>query len=239
LLKILALILLCFAKICFAGKLMVVTENFPPFNYQDEQGSIQGTASKNVKEVLALAGVDYDISLYPWARSYHLATQQEEVLIYTIFRSAYREQKFHWFCPIAKPTKVFLYKLRKNPLSITSLEQAKNYRIGVMRNDNSHQYLLRKGFTNGINLDVASNEATNWNKLFAGRIDFIAQSEHSLAFRLAQFGKRPELFAATIELHPEENNTPCMALSKASSSELVNRLQLAFDQWQASQPSSR
>ena len=56
-----------------ANHISVVTEDWPPYNYLDENGEMTGYSTKVVKKVLEKANVQYDIRLYPWARSYEMA----------------------------------------------------------------------------------------------------------------------------------------------------------------------
>ena len=77
-----------------AQPLNVVTENWPPYNYQSPSGEIHGIATDNVREILALTDLSYQIRVNPWARSLHLAKTKPNTLIYSIYRSAEREPYF-------------------------------------------------------------------------------------------------------------------------------------------------
>jgi len=216
-----------------AQQLKVVTENWPPFNYLDENGNVAGEVTENVKQVLALANVDYALDLYPWSRSYNLAKTNANVLIYSIYRTQHREPYFHWFCPIIKSNgaRIYLYKLPTNPLRLSVLSDAKTLRLGAMRDDNSHQLLKRMGFVDGVNLDVASDEFVNIKKLFAGRIDLIVQSDQAIAYRLKKLGYSVSDVEPVLELHPEDWGKQCMALSLASDEAMIQKISGAFEQW--------
>lgn len=232
-----SLLLLCFMMSATQGaNLDVVTENWPPFNYLDNKGKIVGDATSNVEQVLALTGIDYSIELYPWSRSYRIAQSRSNVLIYSIFKTQQRSPLFHWFCPIiqSNAARIYLYKLKESDVSLKSLSDAKDLRVGVMRDDNSHQYLTSMGFEEKVNLDIASDEFANIRKLFAQRIDLIVQSDRAMAYRLEHLGLAMSDVTPVIELHPEDWGKQCMALSLNSDPELLKKLTVAFRRWQTS-----
>lgn len=222
-----------FAFEASAQQLKVVTENWPPFNYLDDQGQVAGEVTANVQQILKLADVDYSLDLYPWSRSYNLARTKGNILIYSIYRTQEREQHFHWFCPVIKSNaaKIYLYKLSSNLVTLSSLSDAKKLRLGAMRDDNSHQYLKRMGFVDGENLDVASDEFANIKKLFAGRIDLVAQSDKAMAYRLKKMGYQLSEVTPVLELHPEDWGKQCMAMSMGSDKALLHRVSVAFETW--------
>lgn len=223
-----------------AEPLNVVTENWPPYNYQSPSGEIDGIATDSVKAILELTDLSYQIRVNPWARSLHLAKTEPNTLIYSIYRSAEREPYFHWFCPILANTPIYLYRLASNNVKFSSLADIldNKLRIGVMREDNSHQFLRSMGFVEGVHLDISTAESLNFNKLFAGRIDFIVQSEASMVYRLEQLGQPLSVVSKVSRIHPSEQSTHCMALSKASSSEVVGEIKRAFVRWQQENPLS-
>lgn len=232
--RLLVLMSLLFLPRVNAESLSVVTENWPPFNYLDADGQVDGEVTANVKEILQLAKLEYSIQLYPWTRSYRLALQKPNVLIYSIFKTEKRTPLFHWFCPVIQSdaARIYLYKLKSNQTQIDSLDDAKSLHIGVMRDDNSYQYLLDNGFVEGENLDVATDEYANLRKLLVGRIDLVAQSNQAMEYRLDKLNADANRVTPVLELHPEDWGRQCMALSLKSDPELLSTLRTAFRQWQ-------
>ncbi|MCJ8318496.1 MAG: transporter substrate-binding domain-containing protein [Colwellia sp.] len=218
-----------------AENLMVVTENWPPFNYQNKQQAIVGTVTKNVKEVLALTSLTYQINLYPWARSFQMAKSKKNVLIYSILKTVDREPLFHWYCPIYPQVKTFVFQLKNSNIQASSIEQIKSYRVGITRDGINHQFLLNSGFVEGKNLYLANNEKNNINKLFSGNIDFIIQAKESLAFRLNVMGKESTMVQAVFKLNDGQSENHCMALSINSSEAIKMQLDSAFNQWKTNQ----
>ena len=99
-----------------SDKLLVVTESWFPYNYLDSKGEITGSSTAVVTSVLKHANITYEIDLYPWQRSYSIAIAQDNILIYSIYRTPSRENFFHWICPLLSSPLHSFYKLssRKN-----------------------------------------------------------------------------------------------------------------------------
>ena len=212
-----------------AQSLKVVTEHWPPFINDTEP--VSGSVTDKVRQILDYAGLNYQISLYPWARSYHLVMTRPNVLIYSIFRTKAREPYFHWFCPVNEGVTVSLYKLKGNSRDIGSLPAVRNALIGVMRHDHNHSYLLRQGFTEGVNLDISADEQTNLRKLFNGRVDAVGLAEESLTHRLAILGYSREQVVKGITLHSPAVTRHCMALSLGSDKAIIEKVDAGFQRW--------
>lgn len=211
-------------------EIQVVTENWPPFNYQNSQGEIVGSNTNNVKKILSLSELSHEIKLYPWARTYKLAESQKNHLIYSLYRTSEREQHFHWFCPIAPSIKLHLIKLSTSDISISNYTQAKAYKIGVVRKDAPNMYLLSEGFKPGINLYETTNENSNIQQLLNGTVDFIVQSQQSIDYRLSLIKQPKHIVEVSVEL-PISSNEVCMAMNINSDIKIVNKLKEGFNKW--------
>jgi polar amino acid transport system substrate-binding protein len=153
--------------------LQVVTEDSSYSELRD--GRVVGVASEVVEKTLAKAGVaDYHMALYPWARAYDMARLEPNVLIYPIIRSAEREPLFKWVGELDHVTPMF-YKLReRRDVVVKSLQDAKNYSIGVVRDDSRQEYLEGKGFNKMV---VSSNNLDNLRKLLSGQVALVPLPE--------------------------------------------------------------
>jgi polar amino acid transport system substrate-binding protein len=233
-LKVLLMLLLLFflinTKNITAAELIVVSENYPPFII-NESNEISGIVTEVVLKILAISGVDYTLAVYPWARSYRMAAGQKNTLIFSITKTQERTPYFHWFCPIYKSSPIYAYKLASNPININSLQHLKKARIGILRHDHSHEYLINKGFKDGVNLDVSATEDTNIKKLVKGRIDVVIQSKEAMLYRLNKlsFGYIP--LTKGLAIYNNEPLTHCMALNLDSSPEMIDKIQRAFTLW--------
>lgn len=221
--------------LCLVGKvqaqvtLQVVTEQWPPYNYLDAQGNVIGVHTEIVRQLLSQADIPYTVQLFPWARSYDLAKTKPNVLIYTIFRNQEREKLFHWFCPLYEAVPVYFVKLsERTDIKLTSIDDARHYRNGVIRDDNAHQLLKQSGFIDGDNLDLSADVETSLRKLIAGRVDMILQDKQSLAHHLPQFERSLADVQFLIPLNELSYQTSCLAVSKGTDPEILARLGKAF-----------
>lgn len=212
-----------------AQTLHVVTEA-TPYTYVLD-GKVVGSATRVVELSLKRAGLDdYDVSLYPWARSYDMALKEPNVLIYLIARTAARENQFHWAGEIMK-IQYHLYRLKHKgkAFRITSLESAKRHTIGVMRDDVRFQYLRAKGFTR---LVVSAQSVDNFKKLLNGQVDMVPLTSDDAT----SLCKETQFDCAGLEkvLTMDEASTGLyMAYSLSTPVALVQRTQLAFDKLKA------
>lgn len=211
-----------------AQPMLVVTEQWPPFNYTDQHGQVVGRYTDAVRAILADAAIPYRIEVFPWARSFDLAKSKANVLIYTIFRNNEREPLFHWFCPLTTATPVYFLRLtQRQDIDVRNVVDAKRYRTGVVRDDHGHQYLQEQGFVEGVDFDVSADEETNLRKLLGGRVDLILQNDEAVRFRLAELGELGDKITVLAPIVQDIKHTSFMAVSKHSDPVLVARLRAA------------
>lgn len=156
-----------------AQTVQVVTETTPFVFVQD--GKIAGPATEVLQKTLLLAGIkDYRLNMYPWARAYDMALNEPNVLIYLVARTPEREAKFQWVGEFMQ-IRYHLYKLRdRADVRASSLDAARSYTIGVMRDDLRHQYLQQHGFTR---LVMSAQPAENFALLVKRKVDMVPLSE--------------------------------------------------------------
>jgi polar amino acid transport system substrate-binding protein len=149
-----------------SNQLTVITEDFPPLNYA-ENGVAVGPSVEIVKAIQAKLGIDNKIEVYPWARGYKMTTDNANTAIFSTSWNKERDPLFKWVGPIAVKKYMF-YAKAGSGIKISSLEDAKAYRIGVQREGVTELDLKAAGFTN---LDAVTSQAENLEKLRRGRID--------------------------------------------------------------------
>jgi polar amino acid transport system substrate-binding protein len=199
-----------------AEPIRILTEHFPPYNFEVDNQA-QGLATEVVQAVLQQLKLDVDIEFYPWARAYELAQTEKNILIYSIARIPERENLFQWVGTIA-PYKTSLYKLKANKeIKVNTLEQAKQYEIGLSLNDVIVTYLQRHQFPS---LKILSTGLLNIRMLANDRIDLIAYDEASFSYALQEEGVEDALFEKVYTLD-ELSDQLYMAFSPRSDKALV------------------
>jgi len=166
------IVLAGYSEIANAAKIKVVTENSPPL--QEMEGDrVGGVATKLVEAVLKKSGMSYEIKMYPWARAFSML-QEPNVLIYSMARTKTRESQFKWVGELL-PVRYYLFRLKSRPeIAPKTIEEAKRYRIGVLRQDIVHQYLKREEFPL---LDEVAKIELNFAKLFNNRVELVPYSD--------------------------------------------------------------
>jgi ABC-type amino acid transport substrate-binding protein len=142
----------------------------PPLNYV-ENGVLMGPSVEIVREIQRRVGTEEPIQVYPWARAYKMALEEENVVLFGMTYTKVREDKFKWVGPLATKRDILVAK-KGSGIRINRLEDAKNVnRIGTLRDDTRERLLKSHGFTN---LESVSDEQLNAKKLALGRIDLWA-----------------------------------------------------------------
>ena len=153
-----------------SAELTILTENLPPLNYV-ENGVLVGPSVEIVKEIQRRVGSQEQIQVYPWARAYKKALEDENVILFGMTHTKVRQDKFKWVGPLATKRDILVAK-KGTGIKIKDLEDAKKVkRIGTLRDDTRGRLLERHGFTN---LEPVSDEQLNAKKLALGRIDLWA-----------------------------------------------------------------
>jgi len=155
---IIALLLLILPRSILSAELMVLTENLPPLNFIKDD-TLMGPAVDIVKEIQRRVGSHEQIQVYPWARAYQMALEEENIVLFGMARTEVRNDKFNWIGPIAQKRDILAAK-KNSGLVINSLEDAKKVdHIGTLRGDAKEVFLQRHSFfilfRNGC--DILSN----------------------------------------------------------------------------------
>lgn len=165
-----ATVCLVSAQPVLSAELTILTENLPPLNYVKD-GVLVGPSVEIVKEIQRRVGSHEPIQVYPWARAYKMALEDENIVLFGMTHTKVRDDKFKWVGPLATKRDILVAK-KGSGIRIGSLEDAKKVkRIGTLRDDTRERLLKRNGFTN---LEPVSNEQLNAQKLALGRIDLWA-----------------------------------------------------------------
>lgn len=206
---------------------VLLTENFPPYNMAingknfAQEDNIDGIAADVVREMFKRAGVKYNLTLrFPWDRIYKLALEKPGYGVFVTARLPEREQLFKWVGPIGPDDWVLLAKADSS-INLTSLDDAKQYRIGAYKGDAISEYLTDKGVEHSTSL----RDQENARKLVAGQIDLWATGDPAgryLAKQEGVSGLRTVLRFDSAELY--------LALNKEMPDEIVSKLQAALDQ---------
>jgi polar amino acid transport system substrate-binding protein len=129
-----------------AKDIAYLTEQFPPYNYQ-ENGKLQGISVDLLKKMWEKMNVSLNgsnIKLLSWTEGYQRTLNESNSVLFSTARLPERENLFKWVGPIGPLRNVLLAKEDKN-ISITAPEDLKKYKIAAINDDSAIQMLLDKG----------------------------------------------------------------------------------------------
>ena len=207
--------------------LVLLTENFPPYNMAKNgknfaQGeNIDGIAVDIVREMFKRADITYSLTLrFPWERVYKLALENPGYGAFVMARLPDRERLFKWVGPIGPDDWIMLAKA-DSTITLETLDDARKYKIGAYKGDAIAMTLAKQG----LNPVVVLRDQDNAKKLVSGQIDLWATGDPAgryLARQEGVSGLKTVLRFNSAELY--------LALNKDVPDETVAKLQAALDQ---------
>ncbi|MFY0729559.1 substrate-binding periplasmic protein [Pseudomonas sp. NFX15] len=207
--------------------LVLLTENFPPYNMakngknfaQDE--NINGIAVDIVREMFKRANITYSLTLrFPWERIYKLTLEKPGYGVFVMARLPDREKLFKWVGPIGPDDWIMLAKA-DSKITLQTLDDARKFKIGAYKGDAIAETLAKQG----LNPIVVLRDQDNAKKLVNGQIDLWATGDPAgryLARQEGVNGLKTVLRFNSAELY--------LALNKEVPDEIVAKLQAALDQ---------
>jgi polar amino acid transport system substrate-binding protein len=202
------------------------TEQNPPFNYR-ENGTLVGISVDLLEAVTEKMGekVSRDqVHLIPWDNGYQAALTQNNTALFTTVRLPAREQLFKWAGPIYPYTNALFARKDRN-ISITSPEDLKGYRIGVIPDDITEIELSGLGI-NQSQFVEDSNSSVLVSKLERGEIDLWGFQEEAGWFFIQQVSGNTSAFKIVYTLPAHEGY---YAFNKEISDATVLSFQQALD----------
>lgn len=229
--KFLNILLLCClfisSNVFSTSTIQVVTEFMPPLQLAKPGEKVHGISADIVNEVIEDSQIESVSNVYPWARSYILATTKPNVLIYPIIRTKERENQFHWVGKIWEFSAAIYSHKNLDQMNISSLEDAKKYKIAVYRNDFFHHYLLDQGFSNDLLFPVVDIEQSI--QLFLNnRVDLIVIDSSIFEYYLGRTRHDISDYQQLITLNNIQESNAFIALSKSTSQHIVDKLMTSF-----------
>ncbi|MCF7535017.1 substrate-binding periplasmic protein [Pseudomonas petrae] len=207
----------------------VVTEELPPYN-MTRDGVLTGMSTEVVQAVLKEVNVQASIQSMPWARAYDLALHTPNVLIYSITRTAERERLFKWVGTIAA-SRWFLYSSASHPVTLLSLDDARDWQTATVNKDVGEQYLMARKFVIGHQLQSSNRYEFNYQKLQTGHVDLWISNELNAYYLARQVGDDPtRTLVQSLHLKElEEAGGINMAFSVGTPDATVQLFQKALD----------
>jgi polar amino acid transport system substrate-binding protein len=213
-----------------AYSVVLLTENFPPYNMAVDgknfapDKKIAGIAAEILRETFTRAGIGYSMTLrFPWNRIYKLAMDTPGYGVFSTARSPDREKLFKWVGPIGPDDWIMLARA-DSTIELSSLEQARKYKIGAYKGDRIAEQLA----ADGLNPVLVLRDQDNARKLADGQIDLWATGDPSGRYLARQEGVNG--LKTVLRFNSDQL---FLALNKAVPDEVVAKLQKALEDMRA------
>lgn len=201
------------ASTCIAGadlsKISWMSEQYAPYNWRVDDGTpAKGIFIDLLHEIVGQK-LDFDaITFYPWARSYHRLQKQPNTALFTMTKTAERDQLFTLSRPVMPSIvgiicrKSVIEKLLKEGKLDQSYQIGKSLEngsplpylsVGVVREDIGDQ-LLQKAPAKPKKVSRANSFTMLARKLYHGRLDAIAYNTHVIRWHFKQMEKTYKTF---------------------------------------------
>ena len=164
--------LLCLAlsPVAWAERYQVVTEEWAPYNYL-ENNRVCGMTTDIVRAIMARTGDHFEIEIVPSMRASYVLKGKPKSIMFSMFRTPEREAQFKWVGPIIEEA-IYPYQLASAEPQVTNLQQLMQAKqITTRQAGVVADTLHAKGFRN---LDRSANGSLQlYRMLMAGRTGII------------------------------------------------------------------
>ncbi len=209
-------------------ELSLYTEHRPPFQF-NQNNQVTGFSTEIVQAMLAQTSFKATIAMSPWTRAYNLAQKKPNSCIYAIARTKHRENLFRWTQPYVSTNTLFIGLKSSADINLTTIEDAKKYRIAVLRDDVTHQLLKSHGFIENKNMYIVNNPSSMLKLLIQrNMIDLILTDQITLQYRAKYLDIDPELFSSFLTLNQEPLSF-YLACSLSTAPSVVETLSAGFE----------
>jgi polar amino acid transport system substrate-binding protein len=227
--KLLLSFILLFSFIADSQPLRIVTEKLPPLQFSQSDNTMTGAMVDVVNLLLKKTDIAANIEMLPWARSYQIALERENTLIFSMLRGENREDKFIWVGKIFAINSYLVALKTHEPFQIKAIKDAKKYSVGTIRKDLAESYLRKHGFTEDKNLYLNSNYSVLWQMLFSKRTDLAFTNNILWKYEIEDSGLNPEQIDIIYKI-PDIASDLYLAASKGTDEKLIKKLRIALEE---------
>ena len=156
-----------------ADRLHIYTENYPPYNFPTNgkgfahnRDDISGLCTDMVKAMMANVDYPYVMKLRAWSWAYDWVQTRKNHGLFCTARTDQREDQFQWVGPLAS-IKWTLFAAPGSTITLTSLEDARQYKIAGYKGDVMSDFLADKGF----DMVMSMSGEQNPRRLKLGQVD--------------------------------------------------------------------
>lgn len=172
----LALPLIAAALSVHATQYTCVSFEYPPLVHRESDGNASGAAIEIVNAVFRSMGDSIKLELYPWGRALSLIENGDRDCIFTLYRSAERENYIDYSNEVLVKQIVYFYTRKNKDIvfdgNLATLSKA---RIGTAARVNYGPKF--EGMRDKLHIDEAPTITLNFMKLVMERVDLVPSNE--------------------------------------------------------------
>jgi len=194
-------------------KLTLYTENWPPYQSIDRQGTISGLSVDIIKKTLDSANWPYEIIVSPWARAIAKVHETPNSLIFSIARFPERELAFIWLVPLASVKSKLVAFNNEKKITINTISDINNYVLILKRGEASSTYFIENNLVNKNKIIWVTNSDQALHLLSIGRGDVYPVTENSFSeavkkssYALSQFRNAFDFKELDVDLYLASSN---------------------------------
>ncbi len=180
--------------------LIYLTEDYPPHNYM-EKGRLKGASVEILQLLWKKLGIPdktSSIEMVPWARGMSMIKHKPNIVLFSMGSSKERATQLHWVGPYYSHP-IGLIGRKSAHYNIKTLNDAKNLKIGAVRDDIGNSILLDFGFPQS-SLELSNNQNSLFLKLKYNRINFISYSKSPAFEGMKKAGLNPDEYEMVYEI---------------------------------------
>jgi len=181
-------IMMMHSGLALAQKLKVITHEFPPFSYIDENNQLTGMSVEILHAVFNdMKFSEYDIDIQPWKRALKMARSNPNHLLFPFARKDNREADFEWVGK-AGPRKISLFKLksRQDIKENRHIDTYKQYLVSSLRGTAYTHALDELEFTSTANTTTPLQSIL---MLYKGRVDLVLDDDAVFYHSIKNYGQ--------------------------------------------------
>ncbi|WP_196160669.1 ABC transporter substrate-binding protein [Reinekea sp. G2M2-21] len=218
--------------------LTIYSEQYPPFNYVDENGQARGAAYDLlilILDDLQRPDLSRAIQFVPWARGYREAQVSPNTLLFTMVRNESREKMFQWVGPVFETShaligsRAFAATL-PSPLSLIDLTA---YSVGVVKNDIG-ELLIEQSNVRFARIESVSFPVQAAKMLEQERIELWSYGFDAARFIMSEGGVDPDDFQMIYRM--KDNSALYYAFSLQTPRDIVLSFQDALERMKIPDP---
>ncbi|MCC2605819.1 substrate-binding periplasmic protein [Planctobacterium marinum] len=168
-----------------AQPIIAYTEILYPFQYRDDNQQLTGYSVEVLRRLFQLTEQQYEIRVLPWARAFKNSLNQKNALIFSIARTAKRENMFKWVGKVGEEKAWFWGLKSRFRQPVAQIDELRDYHVAVTIGTNAAEYLDGLEFSN-ITRSVDANNSLKM--LFMERTHLIIESRNGLMERTRRNG---------------------------------------------------